>query len=75
MESLASLSARCRAGQRSRPCRARPAVAQAGRRFKSTAVSLQGQATLESWGYGREELLAVEESLQRLGHAYDEEEE
>ena len=30
MESVASLSARCVAGQRSRPCRARPAVAQGG---------------------------------------------
>lgn len=50
-----------------------PVVAAAQRRFRTTARSAQGQATLEGWGHGSEELGEMEEELERLAHAYDEE--
>ena len=51
-----------------------PVVAAAQRRFRSAAASAQGQSTLDSWGYGSEELLDIQDQLSRLAHGYDEEE-
>lgn len=51
-----------------------PAVSAVQRRFSTAAGSAQGQATLESWGLGREELGGLQERLAGLAHAYEEEE-
>ena len=51
-----------------------PAVAAAARQFRTTAGTAQGQATLEAWGMGREERAEAEEVLERLAHAYDDDE-
>lgn len=51
-----------------------PVVAGVQRRFRGAARSAQGQAALQSWGMGGEEVAELEEELQRLAHAYDEDE-
>lgn len=51
-----------------------PAVAAAAHQFRAAASAAQGHSTLEAWGLGREERAEAEEALQRLAHAYDEEE-
>lgn len=51
-----------------------PAVAAAARQFRTAAGTAQGQATLEAWGLGHEERAEAEEALERLAHAYDDEE-
>ena len=51
-----------------------PAVTVAARQFRTVAGTAQGQATLEAWGLGREERAEAEEALERLAHAYDDEE-
>ena len=49
-----------------------PLVTAVQRQFAATAGSAQGQATLEAWGHGREELGGLQERLTVLAHAYDE---
>lgn len=49
-------------------------VAAAARGWRSAAASAQGQAALESWGCGREEVQEVAERLTGLAHAYDRDE-
>jgi hypothetical protein len=46
-------------------------VAAAQREFRVAAGAGQGQATLESWGYGQEELADIQERLSNLARAYD----
>lgn len=48
-------------------------VAAAQRAFRAEASSRQGQAALESWDIGGEEVSEHVERLARLAHAYDEE--
>lgn len=50
-----------------------PAVKAVQQRFTAAASTAQGQATIEGWGWGREELGGLQERLAGLAHAYDEE--
>lgn len=49
-----------------------PVVAAAQRQFRAAAGAGQGQAALESWGIGREEVQEMDERLTQLIHLYDE---
>ena len=40
----------------------------------SRGLSVRRFPTLDSWGYGSEELLDIQDQLSRLAHGYDEEE-
>lgn len=53
----------------------KPVVAGVLREFRAAAAPAQGGATLEAWGYGREEVGEVCERLAQLAAAYDEGEE
>ncbi len=48
-----------------------PAVKAAQQRFTAVALTAQGQAALEGWGQGREELGGLQERLASLAHSYD----
>jgi hypothetical protein len=49
-----------------------PAAARAGARFRAAAASGAGRAALGAWGYADEDRDEFQERLERLAHAYEE---